>query len=158
VVHLVGSHAAEELARRRELRRVECGEFDPGRDAERGRRRARGPDHAVALCQQQLCEKYNVAPIEAPGDLTAGVARNVEGTLIPVNGLRHPLQGTTSGWYLWAGETLSTDPDFFAPIHVRHLAGIRPEVVKYLALPPGWRFLIAGDYEDVWYDASLLDV
>ena len=25
-----------------------------------------------------------------------------------------------------------------------------------LALPPGWRFLLAPDYEDVWYDPSLL--
>lgn len=28
---------------------------------------------------------------------------------------------------------------------------------RYLALPPGWRFVIGADgYEDVWYDASLL--
>lgn len=27
---------------------------------------------------------------------------------------------------------------------------------RYLALPPGWRFLIgAVGYEDIWYDASL---
>jgi hypothetical protein len=27
-----------------------------------------------------------------------------------------------------------------------------------LGLPPGWRFLIAPGYLDVWYDASLLDI
>jgi hypothetical protein len=30
--------------------------------------------------------------------------------------------------------------------------------MKYLALPPGWRFLIATNHEDVWFDAALLDV
>ena len=33
-----------------------------------------------------------------------------------------------------------------------------PEVLPYLALPPGWRFLLAPDYQDVWFDESLLDV
>ena len=50
------------------------------------------------------------------------------------------------------------DSDFFKPLHVEHLADWCPEIRKYLGLPPGWRFLIAGDHEDVWYDESLLDV
>jgi hypothetical protein len=29
--------------------------------------------------------------------------------------------------------------------------------VKYFGLEPGWRFLLAPGYEDVWYDATLLD-
>ncbi|WP_438268855.1 immunity protein Imm33 domain-containing protein [Paraburkholderia youngii] len=28
--------------------------------------------------------------------------------------------------------------------------------VRYLALPPGWRVLLAPDYEDVWFDGELL--
>jgi hypothetical protein len=28
----------------------------------------------------------------------------------------------------------------------------------FLGLPPGWRFLIAGEHEDVWEDPSLLNV
>jgi hypothetical protein len=32
-----------------------------------------------------------------------------------------------------------------------------PEVVEYLDLPPGFRFLIGGsNYEDVWFDDELL--
>jgi hypothetical protein len=31
-------------------------------------------------------------------------------------------------------------------------------VFPYLALPPGWRFLLAPGYEDVWYDPTLLDL
>lgn len=33
-----------------------------------------------------------------------------------------------------------------------------PEVKKYLDLPPGYRFLIDGNnYEDVWFEAELLN-
>jgi hypothetical protein len=108
--------------------------------------------------QRAVCAKYGVQPADAPAELKAGVARNVTGELVPVNGLRHPPEGSTTGWYIWAGEEFSSDREFFRPVHVKHLQEIRPELLKYLALPPGWRFLIAGDYEDVWYDASLLNV
>lgn len=39
-----------------------------------------------------------------------------------------------------------------------HLDQLCPEIQKFLGLPPGWRFLIAENYEDVWFDISLLDV
>ena len=44
------------------------------------------------------------------------------------------------------------------PLHVGHLAERLPDVMPYLALPPGWRFLLAPGREDVWYDESLLNV
>lgn len=75
-----------------------------------------------------------------------------------MNGLRHPPQGDTVGWYIWAGEELSQEPDFFQPRHVEHLNEWCPAVISYLGLAPGWRFLLANDYEDVWYDESLLDI
>lgn len=77
--------------------------------------------------------------------------------LQPINGLRHLPEGDTTGWYIWAGEKMESDDDFFKPLHVEHLLDWCPDIKKYLGLPPGWRFLVAGDYEDVWYDESLLD-
>ncbi len=77
---------------------------------------------------------------------------------MPVNGLPHKPEGDTSGWYIWAGEQLSDDPGFFVPLHVEHLAEWCPAAIPYLALPPGWRFLVATGYEDVWPDQSLLQV
>jgi hypothetical protein len=89
----------------------------------------------------------------------AGVAREVrDAQAWPLNGMRHPVEGGACGWYFWAGEEFSQAADFFQPVHVEHLRLWRPEVVPYLALPPGWRFLIAPGYEDVWYDEKLLDV
>ena len=108
--------------------------------------------------QKGLCEKYGSPWVESPDDSKVGVARNVRRGLLPINGLRHPIEKDTTGWYIWAGEELSSDPDFFVPLHVRHLEEWCPAVLKYIGLAPGWRFLISGDYEDIWYDASLLNV
>src|SRR3954452_15356630 len=109
--------------------------------------------------QRALCARFRVVPQPPPPDSRLGAAPNLkDATLWPVNGLRHPPVGETNGWYLWAGDALSDVADFFEPLHLAHLGAWRPEVESYLALPPGWRFLIAPRQEDVWYDASLLDV
>jgi hypothetical protein len=73
----------------------------------------------------------------------------------PINGLRHlPVKGTC-GWYLWARD-YSENPNFFQSHHAEHIVSARPEIASYLALPPGWGFIIAPGYEDVWRDESLL--
>jgi len=108
--------------------------------------------------QEKVCAKYGVPHFPSPAQLKVGIALNVREGLLPLNGLRHPPEGDTTGWYIWAGETLSQDPDFFKPLHVAHVATWCPEVLRFLGLPPGWRFLAAGDYEDVWEDPRLLDI
>jgi hypothetical protein len=113
---------------------------------------------ASEAAQRAVCQTYGMPFVRAPGHLKVGIARNVRDGLLPLNGLRHPPEGDTTGWYIWAGEELPADPDFFVPLHVDHLAEWCPDAIRYLGLPPGWRFLVAGDYEDVWYDASLLVV
>jgi hypothetical protein len=108
--------------------------------------------------QQEICKAHGVAWVEAPPNLKVGLARNVRSSLRPLNGLRHPPEGDTTGWYIWAGGELSTDPDFFEPFHVVHLAEVCPQVLGLLGLPPGWRFLVDGDHLDVWSDPALLDI
>ncbi len=108
--------------------------------------------------QRDLCEKFGAEFLASPEQLKVGIAANVREGLLPINGLRHPPQGDTSGWYIWAGEKMSTDPDFFAPLHASHLPDWCPAAIQFLGLPPGWRFLIAGDYVDVWEDPELLNV
>jgi hypothetical protein len=109
--------------------------------------------------QLAMAERHGVAPVEVSPDSKVGVAMNLrDRDLWPVNGLRHPPTGDTCGWYLWAGEELPEDPDFFTPLHAIHVADWRSVVIPYLLLPPGWRFLITPEHEDVWRDDSLLDV
>lgn len=83
--------------------------------------------------------------------------RRLAPSLLPLNALRHPAEGRASGWFIWAGEELSDAADFFVPLHVSHVMDHCPGIVPYLLLPAGWRVLIAPDYEDVWFDQSLID-
>jgi hypothetical protein len=104
--------------------------------------------------QRETCARFGVDPVPTPDDLKVGLARAGSG---PIHGLRHPPQGDTAGWYIWCGE-LSDAEDFFSPLHASHLSDELPEVVPFLALPPGWRFLLSPGHEDVWYDETLLEV
>lgn len=108
--------------------------------------------------QREICRKFGME-FDAPGSgQILGASRNLFSGEVRINGLRHPSKDEVSGWYLWLGEEWSDADDFFDPLHIYHLDDVLPVVLPYLALPPGGRFLIAGDYEDVWFDESLLVV
>ena len=113
-----------------------------------------------ALTEEQasVCRRFGVPPVKTGPDVKVGIAKNVakEQDLWPLNGLRHPPEADTAGWYLWAGEAFPENPRLWVPLHAAHLAQYRPICLPYLALPPGWRFLLAPGYEDVWYDETLL--
>ena len=106
---------------------------------------------------QSVCEWAGVAPVAPLPESKLGLAI-LSLRSGPIHGLRHPPTEDTNGWYIWCGE-LSKADDFFSPLHVEHLAQYLPSAVEYLSLPPGYRFLIDGaNFEDVWFDAALLEV
>ncbi|WP_232828878.1 immunity protein Imm33 domain-containing protein [Kribbella monticola] len=105
--------------------------------------------------QQAICDRFGVIPAEAPPDLKLGITTDIASAL-PLNGLRHPPDRDITGWYIWSGETFPDAADAFAPLHISHLATHCPAVIPYLALPPGYRFLVTPGQEDIWYDPSLL--
>jgi hypothetical protein len=105
--------------------------------------------------QKKICSKYEAEFFGCDLELKVGIARNVPDGARPLNGLRIKPERGTSGWYIWAGEEWSDDPDFFVPLHGKHLTEWAPMVLPYLGLPPGWRFLITEGYEDVWDDPGL---
>jgi hypothetical protein len=115
-------------------------------------------DHSSKIdeFQQATCCQWNAIYLPVDWSLKAGVSANVGTGVLPLNGLRLAPEGGTCGWYIWAGEELSQEHDFFKPLCVQHLRERCPELLKFLGLPPGWRFLKAGDYEDVWCDEQLI--
>jgi hypothetical protein len=76
------------------------------------------------LTSEQIANAKRFGAPAMPPDpsLKVGIARNVLSGLQPLNALRHPPVGDTSGWYIWAGEDLSDDPDYFVPLHISLLA------------------------------------
>jgi hypothetical protein len=116
--------------------------------------------HNKGVIDRQLavCRKYGAEFSPPPSDAIFGYAFATREKDGPTNGLRHPPEKGTSGWYIWEGQTFSDADDFFQPMHIEHVPDECPEALDFLALPPGWRFLVDGDYVDVWFDKTLLSV
>jgi hypothetical protein len=105
--------------------------------------------------QKLVCSRFAVPYFFCDESLKVGVSSNLKYGARPIHGMRiQPDLGTT-GWFIWVGD-LSSEEDFFKPLHTSHLANWAPLVMPYLGLPPGWRFLIAEGYEDVWHDPDLI--
>lgn len=107
------------------------------------------------ITQKNLCADYGAIFYPTPAEKKVGISLSVKDGQLPINGLRHPAYCDTTGWYIWAGD-YSDDPAFFKPLHTHHLIDWCPSIIKFLGLPPGWRFLKVDDYEDVWFDSELL--
>jgi hypothetical protein len=112
---------------------------------------------SISSIQRSLCEMYKAPFLECDLRGIVGISPSVKAGIYPIHGLRHPLEGNGTGWFIWSGE-YSDDPNFFAPLHYDHLSEYCPGVIRYLGLGPGWRFLHTPDYEDVWEDRNLLIV
>lgn len=109
----------------------------------------------IPEAQRLLCDRVGCVPNFVVARDKLGVAPSLFGSELPVVGVRYLPTKDTCGWYIWAGD-YSEDPDFFQSQHAEHVFAVRPEVVDYLGLPPGWGFIIAPGYEDVWQDDTLL--
>lgn len=103
--------------------------------------------------QKKICEKFNSLWKPINKKFKIGISDNWNEN--PINGLRHSQQKGTTGWFIWSGEYSEND-DFFKPICAEHLLQIRPEIIKYLGLEIGFRFLVDNKgYEDVWKDENI---
>ena len=103
--------------------------------------------------QKNICEKYNSLWKPINKKFKIGISDNWNEN--PINGLRHSQQEGTTGWFIWSGE-YSDNNDFFKQICAEHLLQIRPEIIKYLGLEIGFRFLVDNKgYEDVWKDKNI---
>ena len=51
---------------------------------------------------------------------------------MPINGLRHPPDKGTAGWFIWAGGEIRNNIDDWDSVHIVHLIERFPIVLKYL--------------------------
>lgn len=108
--------------------------------------------------QKKICQSFGTTFVRCDDNLKVGISRLFDPLQFPINGLRHTPEGDTTGWYIWSGEKFSEAHDFFVPFHAAHLRERCPTVLKYLGLGPGWRFLVAPNQEDIWFDQNLLNL
>jgi len=77
--------------------------------------------------QQKIISEQYASPLyESPSFFKVGISLNIKNQIWPINGLRHPLTNNTTGWYIWAGEEFSMDPEFF----VHCMSSISPNGVQ----------------------------
>lgn len=105
--------------------------------------------------QSDICQRFGAGCMPPGPDQKVGIALRSLGH-VPLYAVRLAPENGTCGWYIYGGE-YSADADFYQPLHVAHLAEHCPSIVPYLALPPGWRVLLAPDYEDVWFEGELMN-
>jgi len=106
--------------------------------------------------QKVICTTNNSTWKPINKKLKIGVSADLDKD--PINGLRHPSEKGTTGWFIWTGE-YSEEDDFFKPICAEHLLQKRPDIIKYLGLDIGYRFLAdRNGYEDIWFDEKLKNI
>ena len=100
--------------------------------------------------QQRICDKYGL-PAQAPEAMVALAIGSLDQSPIYGTRIDLPENGTIS-WFIHCGEH-SDALDFYQPLHAAHLREMLPQVLDYLALPSGAKFILdRAGYEDVWLE------
>ncbi|MBL8525043.1 MAG: hypothetical protein JNN20_15245 [Betaproteobacteria bacterium] len=69
--------------------------------------------------------------------------------LLPLNVRRVMPEQGHSGWYVWGGETRSSDIGFFQSLPVARLLERCPHITPFLALAPGWRVQWTSEHYEI---------
>lgn len=106
--------------------------------------------------QKLVCEEYGSAYIAVNEDDVIAVAVDSLHQE-PIVGIRNkPEAGEDVTWFIYAGEHDDRE-DFFQTVCVKDLQELLPEVLPFLALEHGYRFMIdREEYEDVWKEGDAI--
>lgn len=131
--------------------RVDVWEYD--RD---GHSLRRGADLTLRYWREQhdLCARFD-APFTPPAMRQMVVVSNgvFEGEI--VKGVRYPSPEHMSGWWLIT-DRYNGDVKTLKPEHAFHFAQRRTDLVRYFALPFGFRFDLTSG-QDVWFDDKVIE-
>lgn len=110
----------------------------------------------LAGLQRELCARHDTDVVPCEPGLRIGLASNINAATRVINGGRIDPVGDASGWYFWAGDAWNDDTDFYIPAPARQLDGVAPQLLPYLALPPGWRLRLRDGRVEAWQENGLL--
>lgn len=114
-----------------------------------------GAEYAIKVVKDQYkeCLKNNTVPLFPTFSQMIAVSKGViEGE--EIDAVRYPSPDHMTGWWLTT-VLYDGDIDSLETIHYYHVAFKRPEVIKFLALPFGFRFFSGGDGE-TWFDKDVI--
>lgn len=111
-----------------------------------------GLDLCITLNKSQikLCEENGLNPSIPKLAQKIAVSKDIfNGS--EVNGVRYDAPEHMSGWYL-TSNSYNGDVNTLLVDSLFYLIKVRPDLVKFLALPSGYRFFKDNIGEDIWYD------
>jgi hypothetical protein len=102
--------------------------------------------------QHSICEAYATRFEPPRPDQLSVISHGVlEG--LPVQGVRYPSPDHMSGWWITTDQ-YDGDIKSLKHEHTYHITDARPDLAKYIALPPGFRFDLSS-FEDVWFEEEV---
>lgn len=105
----------------------------------------KGCDTAISVVRQQseICWKNNLIPVFPNFNQSVVISDGVyEGK--DIEGIRYDSPQNESGWYLITDD-YNDDINSLKVVHFYHVAFARPDILKFLALPFGHRFLMKNN-------------
>ena len=105
--------------------------------------------------QTQMCNELNANPIFPQFSQNIVISKGVyEGE--GIEAVRYSSPEHMTGWWLTT-DSYDDNMDSLMNVHYFHVAFSRPDLLKYLALPYGYRFYVTDSEEDIWFDENALD-
>jgi len=105
--------------------------------------------------QESACNKYGVSPTFPTFNQNIVISKGVyEG--LGIEAVRYPSPNHMSGWWLTT-ELYDNNVDSLMNVHYYHVAFKRPDILRYLALPNGYRFYINNEENEIWFDKKALE-
>jgi hypothetical protein len=104
--------------------------------------------------QHDICQKANAQFLPPNPQQLVAISQGVlEGD--PTGGARFISPSHMSGWWITT-DRYDGNVGTLKVLHLHHVTAVRPDLVRYLALPYGHRFEQDNDQERVWYDATIM--
>ncbi|MGE4512826.1 MAG: hypothetical protein AB7E26_03280 [Chryseobacterium sp.] len=104
-----------------------------------------GCDLAISIIknQSEICFQYELIPLFPNFNQQVVISRGVyEGK--DIEGIRHDSPEHMTGWWLITDD-YDDNIESLKTVHYYHVAFARPDILKYLAIPFGYRFLMKND-------------
>jgi hypothetical protein len=106
--------------------------------------------------QQECCEHYGARYQPVKYEQLVTISQGVYEGNKPVEGVRYPSPSHMSGWWLTTDE-YDGNINSLVTVHFQHIVDKRPELALYMALPFGYRFILGGEDEHVWFEQQIAD-
>ncbi len=113
--------------------------YEPNSD---GSKFNRGCDTSISVVREQseICRQHNLVPLFPNFNQSVVISDGVyEGK--DIEGIRYDSPEDESGWY-FITDDYNDDIKSLKVVHFYHVAFARPDILKYLALPFGYRFIM----------------